>query len=127
MATELGSWLINYIPAEGGRYTGQLVVDSEKVRFVSLYESSNKTIVKAIFVDVAAYAASGGRFIYRYSNDKEAIVDLPVAEIASVRAEKKGLMKRAVITMRDGEEFIFDYGLLSVRKLVEAVESARGG
>ena len=126
MTTELGSWLINYIPAEGGRFTGQLVVDSEKVRFVSLYESSNKTIVKEIFVDVAAFAASGGHFIYRYSNDREAIVELPVAEIASVRAEKKGLMKRAVVTMQGGEEFIFDYGLLSVRKLVEAMESVTG-
>ena len=30
-------------------------------------------------------------------------------------------MKRAVITMTDGTEFVFDYGMLSPKKLVAAV------
>ena len=123
MASSLGSWLINYIPAEGGRFTGELTVDDEKVRFVSIYESSNKTIVKAIFLDVTAFAVSGGHLVYRYFNDTEAVVDLPVSEISAVKAAKKGITKRAVITMKTGEEFVFDYGILPVRKLVETVES----
>jgi len=122
-ATPSNHWVINYIPEEGGRYTGKLDVGTEKLRFVSLYESSNSTIVKAIFLDVVTFAAAGGHTVYRYSNNDEAIVELPGSDIAGVEARKKGLMKRAVITMKDGQVFVFDYGLLSVRKLVESIKS----
>ncbi len=127
MVQELGEWLINYIPEEGGRYTGKLAVTDEKVLFTSLYESSNKTIVKAIFLDVGTFAAAGGHTVYRYSNDDSATVDLPVAEIARVEATKKGMMKRAVVTMTGGEQFVFDYGMLSVKKLVAAIDSIKAG
>jgi hypothetical protein len=127
MVQELGEWTINYIPEEGGRYTGKLVVTDEKVLFTSLYESSNKTIVKAIFLDVGTFAAAGGHTVYRYSNDDEATVDLPVSEIARAEATKKGMMKRAVVTMTGGEQFVFDYGMLSVKKLVAAIESVKAG
>lgn len=124
MAQELGEWTVNYLPEEGGRYTGTLTVSDENATFVSLYESSNKTIVKAIFLDVGSFAAAGGHNVYRYSNDDEARVELPVGEISAVRANKKGLMKQAVVTMQGGEEFVFDYGMLSVKKLVATLESA---
>ena len=127
MAQELGEWTLNYLPEEGGRYTGKLTVTDENVVFVSLYESSNKTIVKAIFLDVSSFAAAGGHNVYRYSNDDEARVELPVTEITGAKANKKGLMKQAVVTMQGGEEFIFDYGMLSVKKLVATIESALNG
>ncbi len=121
--TSSNDWIINYIPEEGGRYTGRLDVGTEKLRFVSLYESSNSTVVKAIFLDVVTFAAAGGHTVYRYSNKDEAIVELPASDIACAEARKKGIMKRAVVTMKDGQIFVFDYGLLSVRKLVESIES----
>ena len=127
MAQELGDWTVNYLPEEGGRYTGTLTVTDEQVTFVSLYESSNRTIVKAIFLDVGSYAAAGGHNVYRYSNDDEARVELPVGDLAAVKAKKKGLMKQAVVTMRGGEEFVFDYGMLSVKKLVATLESVMAG
>jgi hypothetical protein len=64
--------------------------------------------------------------VYRYSNDKTAYVKLPAAEIAKVEAVKKGFMKRAVVTMENGEEFIFDYGMLKVTELVAAIEAISG-
>lgn len=123
MTTDTDSWTINYIPAEGDRFTGKLEVDAEGVRFETLYESSNKTIVRAIFRDVSTFVAAGGHTVYRYSNDDTATVNLPASEIASVKATKHRLMKRAEITMASGEEFIFDYGMLSVKNLVAAVEA----
>ena len=123
VAQELGNWAINYLPEEGGRYTGVVTVTDELVSFKSLYESSNKTIVKAIFLDVGSFAAAGGHTVYRYSNDQEARVDLPAAEIATVEAAKKGLLNRAVVSMKNGETFVFDYGMLKVKKLVAAIDS----
>ena len=123
MITNKNVWIVNYIPEEGGRFTGELKVSKEEVRFVSLYESGNKTIVKALFLDVATFAASAGHMVYRYSNNDEAIVALPAEDIADVAALKKGLFKRAAITMKDGQRFVFDYGLLSVGKLVERISA----
>jgi hypothetical protein len=122
-----GDWTMNYLPEEGGRYTGTLTVGDEKVEFVSLYESSNRTIVKAIFLDVSTFAAAGGHTVYRYSNDEEARVELPVSDIAGVEARKKRLMNRVAITMKDGQEFVFDYGMLSVKNLVQAIDSVTAG
>ena len=48
---------------------------------------------------------------------------LPAQDIASVKATKRMLMKQAVITMEDGQEFSFDYGFLSVKKLVATIQS----
>ena len=79
--------------------------------------------MKAIFLDVATFAAAGGHTAYRYSNNEEAIVELPVGDVANVEAKKKGLMKRVVVTMKDSQVFVFDYGLLSVRNLVESKNS----
>ena len=123
MGQDHGTWTVNYLPEEGGRYTGKLTVTDEKLLFKSLYESSNKTIVKAIFLDVSAYAAAGGHNVYRYSNDDEVCVDIPVGDIVGVEGVRKFLMKRAVVTLREGSTFVFDYGLLSVKKLVAAIQS----
>jgi hypothetical protein len=123
MTNEIGNWAINYLPQEGGRFTGKLKLADDKLQFTSLYESSNKTIVKAIFLDVGSFAAAGGHTVYRYSNDDELHIELPVTEIATVQATKKGVMKQAVVTMQDGAEFVFDHGMLNVKKIVEAIES----
>lgn len=127
MTQELGEWAVNYLPEEGGRFTGKLTVTDEQVSFRSLYESSNKTIVKAIFLDVSSFAAAGGHTVYRHSTDDEARVELPVAEIAGVEATKKGLLKQAVVTMQGGEVFVFDYGMLNPKKIVAAIESVMSG
>ncbi len=119
-------WTINYLPVEGGRFTGKLKVSDDNVAFRSLYESSNATVVKAIFLDVTTFAAAGGHTVYRYSNDHEAVVELPTADISGVSATKKGLMKRAVITMKNNEVFTFDYGMLSVKSLVAKIASVAG-
>ena len=124
MTNERGRWSVNYLPEEGGRFTGTLTLDDEKLDFTSAYESSNKTIVKAIFLDVGSFAAAGGHSVYRYSDDGEARVELPLNEVASVKATKKGLLKQAVVIMQGGDEFVFDHGMLSAKKIVDAVDLA---
>ena len=50
---------------------------------------------------------------------------LPRAAIARAEAAKKRLMKRVVITTTDGRSFTFEYGFLSVSRIVDAI-NARG-
>ena len=116
-------WTINYLPTDGGRLTGKLEVGDQEVRFATLYDSSNKEILKGIAGSIGSFAASGGHAAYVHNTDTEFEVVLPRAEIASAVAAKKGMMKRVLITMSDGSEFLFDYGMLSTKKLVAALNS----
>jgi hypothetical protein len=114
-------WAVNYRPSEGGRITGHAFVDADEVRFEALYDSSNKEIIKGIFGSVAGFAASGGHAVYIHDTDTEFEVVLPRAEIATVTETKKKMIKSGVITMRDGSEFVFDFGMLSPKKFLAAI------
>ena len=116
-------WTLNSLPSDGGRLTGRLSVGPEKGRFSALYDSSNSEIIKGIAGALSVFAASGGHASYVHDSDTEFKVVLPKSEIASAVQAKKGMMKRAVITMTDGSEFVFDYGMLSTKKLVAAINS----
>lgn len=115
------TWTVNYLPADGGRLTGKIEIKPDEVRFDALYDSSNKEIIKGILGAAGSLAASGGHVAYVHDTGSEFSVVLPRPDIASASQVKKGLMKRAVITMNDGTEFTFDYGMLSPKKLVAAI------
>lgn len=116
------SWTANYLP-EGGRLTGHLVVRDDEVVFRALYDSSFKTIAKSIGLAAGALAATGGRLTYLRDDGEEAEVVIPAGSIDRAEAGKKGLMKRAVVHLTDGSTATFEYGVLSVRKLVDAINA----
>ncbi|MEA3503094.1 MAG: hypothetical protein U9R47_09995 [Actinomycetota bacterium] len=115
------TWTINYLPEEGGRLTGKLTVGDDDVRFSALYDSSNSEVIKGVFGSIGAFVATGGHAAYTHNTDTDFEVVLPRGEISSAAQAKKGMMKRAVITMKDGAVFTFDYGMLSTKKLVAAI------
>ncbi len=117
------SWTINYEPEAGGRLTGELTVDDEKLKFVALYDSSNAAGLKTIAAAVGGLAASGGHLGYIMNNDADMELTLPKSEIAETTTKKKMLAKRVIVTMKNGESFTFNYGVLSVDNLAEAIAS----
>ena len=117
------TWTVNYLPADGGRITGKLKVGEEEVQFSGLYDSSNKEVFKGVLGAVTSLAATGGHMAYVNDTDTDFTLMLPRSGIVSAEQVKKGLMKRAVVTMSDGAEFVFDYGMLSPKKLVAALST----
>lgn len=67
---------------------------------------------------------SAGGVSFDTGDPAEEIV-LPREAIAGAEAAKKRLMKRVVITTTDGRKLTFEYGLLSVSRIVDAI-NARG-
>jgi hypothetical protein len=116
------TWTLNYEPAEGGRLTGKLTVDEEKLHFVALYDSSNAAGIKTLLGAAAGLAATGGHLAYIRNNDAQLELELPRAEIENVATKKKLFAKRVIVTMRGGHDFVFNYGMLSVDKLAKAIE-----
>ena len=117
------TWAINYEPKEGGRLTGHLTVDDEKLEFVALYDSSNAAGIKLIAGIVGGIVASGGHLAYIHGNDADMKLILPKKDVASTTMKKKMLAKRVIVTMVGGEDFVFNYGMLSVDKLAAAIQS----
>jgi hypothetical protein len=121
MADELGSWTINYLPEDGGRITGKLILTPGELRFRAMYDSSFKTIAKNIGLAAGTLAASGGSVAFIREDGAEAEIVLPREAIVSAESAKKGMMKQVVVTTTDGRRFVFDYGLLSVKKIVGSI------
>ena len=121
MPDELGSWIINYLPDDGGRLTGRLILTGEEVKFRAMYDSGFKTIAKNIGLAAGTLAASGGSVTYLREDGAEAEIVIPRSAVAGAAAAKKGMMKRVVVTTHDGGEFVFEYGMLSVKKIVAAI------
>ena len=120
------TWTINYLH-EDGRLTGWLHVRDDEVTFEALYDSSFRTVAKNIGLAVGALAASGGHLAYLRDNGEEAEVVFPTGSIAGAHATKKGLVKRVVIELTDGSEHTFEYGMLSVKNMVAAVNDVAVG
>jgi len=121
MTETAGSWTVNYIPEPGVRLTGKLVLTEDELRFRAMYDSSFKTIAKNIGLAVGSLAASGGAVGYLREDGAEAEIVLPRASISNADAAKQGMMKQIVVSTSDGQRFVFEYGVLSVKKIVAAI------
>ncbi len=115
------SWTLNYLPPEGGRLTGTLTVGAEDVVFRALYDSSFKTIAKNIGLAAGSFVGTGGNLVALREEGSDAEIVIPRSLIKQAEAARKGLMKRAVVRLTNDQEFVFEYGLLSVKKLVAAL------
>lgn len=114
-------WTINYLPEEGGRITGKLRLTDTDLEYEGLYDSSNKEVVKGIAGALGTFAVSGGHVSYFHDTDTDFGFTLPRSDVDHAELRKKGLMKQAVIRMKDGSSFVFDYGMLNPKKLIAAI------
>lgn len=114
-------WTINYLPEEGGRITGKLKLTDTDLEYKGLYDSSNKEVIKGIGLSLGAFAATGGHGSYFHDTGTDFGFKLPRADVDHAELNKKGLMKQAVVHMKDGSSFVFDYGLLNPKKLIATI------
>ena len=103
---ELGSWTLNYIPPSGGRYTGKLIVSDRRVLFDAKFDTSLTGTLKELFI------MSGS---HEY-------LSIPKESIRSVEVKSSMLKKKVIVTLHDGTDHTFDYGMLSVDKVAAAIQ-----
>jgi hypothetical protein len=116
-------WTINYLPEEGGRITGKLKLTDTDLEYTGLYDSSNKEVIKGISGSLGAFALSGGHVSYFHDTSTDFGFTLPRADVDYAELNKKGFMKQAIVTMKDGSTFVFDYGLLNPKNLIAAINN----
>lgn len=104
--TSLGTWTIMYQPPGGGRYNGVLNVTDKRLLYDAKFDVSAKGIVEETLF---------------YKTGSEAYVAIPRDRISKVEAKKSMMAKKVIVTLDDGSEHTFNYGMLGVDKIVEAI------
>ena len=106
--SELGTWTLFYLPPNGGKYNGKLVVTTQRLLYDAKFDASFKGMVsEAIFIKWGS----------------QGFFEIPKSAITHVDVEKKMLSKKCILTLTDGSRHTFDYGALNIDKLVAAVQS----
>ncbi len=132
---ELGHWTVNYVPPDGGRFTGRLQITDQAIVFASKQDMGaiNDDLLKSFGLPRAArnavgdFAGTGSRGgVRREIRDEHFTLRLERSHVLSFTAGKRMLLNRVTVAMDDGSTHVFDYGLLSVKKMVAAWEAGRG-
>jgi hypothetical protein len=102
---ELGDWTLNYLPPSGGRYTGKLTVTDRRLLFDAKFDTSLTGTLRELVV-------VGGSYGY---------LSIPKDRIRSIDVKSSMLKKKVEVTLDDDGVHTFDYGMLSVAKVAEAI------
>ena len=104
---EIGHWTLNYIPASGGRFTGPLTVTNQRILFDAQFNTSAAGALRELMVFKGTWG----------------YIAIPKSRIQKTAVVSSMLKKKVVVTLDNGEAHTFDYGMLSVQKIAEAINS----
>lgn len=102
----IDTWTIFYTPPGGKKFNGKLTVTNRRLIYRTLYDAA---------YNPASYHVTFDK------EDKDIIYYINKTDIASVDVQKSFLAKKVIITLTDGTKHEFNYGVLSVDKLVAAI------
>ena len=100
---ELGSWTVNYKPPWGGRYTGKLFVTDRRLLYDAKFDTSAMGIATDLIIT---------------SLQSEGHLEIPRDRIASSGLDGR---TKVLVTLDDGSEHRFDYGMMSAKKIAAAI------
>ncbi|MEO5946394.1 MAG: hypothetical protein ABIP79_06220 [Chitinophagaceae bacterium] len=106
--TKIDTWTILYIPPNGGRYNGKLTITNKRLLYDAKYDVSAKGLLaEAMFIKW----------------DSEGYLEINKEDITDVQDEKSFLAKKVIVTLNDGAKHMFNYGVLNIDKVVEAIKA----
>jgi len=105
---KIDTWTILYSPPGGGKFNGKLTVTNKRLLYDAKYDVSAKGLLSE-----ALFAKWGS----------EGYLEISKADITDVQAEKSFLAKKAIVTLNDGSKHVFNYGMLNIDKVVEAIKA----
>ena len=103
---ELGTWTTNFLIPNVGRYLGDLTITDKRIIFLSKFDTSLQSVINMAFFETF---------------EDEQYMILPRENISQVIPKKSLLNKRVTLVSKDNEEYIIDYGMLSINAIVDAL------
>jgi len=108
--TKIDTWTILYYPPGGGKYNGKLTITNRRLVYDAKFDVSAKGYLpEALFVK---WGSSG-------------YLEFEKSDIVQVEVTKNFLNKKAVLTLTDGSKHVFNYGVMNINKLVDAINRNR--
>jgi hypothetical protein len=107
---ELGRWTTNMIPHGGGRYTGQLVLTTQRLVFHAQFDTSLGGVIGDLFFN----ASDAGTFI-----------TIPKENIREVEPKISFLNKRIVLSTDNDQKYVIDNGMLPVQSILDALSKQK--
>ncbi|MBK6936754.1 MAG: hypothetical protein IPH18_07585 [Chitinophagaceae bacterium] len=102
----IDTWTLLYSPPGGGKFNGKLTVTNKRLLYDAQYDVSAKGLLSE-----AMFAKWGS----------EGYLEIIKSDITDVKAEKSFLAKKAILTLSDGSKHTFNYGMLSIDKVITAI------
>lgn len=102
----IDTWTLNYIAPNYSKYLGKLSVYNDKLEFRAQFDTSLQGLLdKAIFQTI----------------DNEQVIVIQKDIIENTTLKTSFLKNQVVIKLKNNEIHSFDYGILSVKKIHEAI------
>lgn len=105
---KIDTWTILYRTPKGDQYNGKLTVTNKRLIYDAKFDMSLSGIVEeSLFIKFGS----------------EAYVVIPRDRIKNIETEKSFFAKKIILTLDNNERHIFNYGMLNIDKLHQALNS----
>lgn len=104
---KIDTWTVFYIDPKGNRYNGKLTVTNKRLLYNAKFDVSFSGMIEE-----ALFCKTGS----------EGYLTIPKDRITKIETKKSFIKKQIIITIDNGQVHTFDYGMLNIDKIVEAVE-----
>jgi hypothetical protein len=105
---KIDTWTINYTPPNGGLFNGKLTITDKSLHFLATYNMSLNGFLEA---NMYIKDGSHGHLI------------IPKSRIIRIETDKSFFHKKVLVTIDSGQTHTFNYGMLNIDKVVEAISS----
>lgn len=105
---KIDTWTILYSNPQGDKYNGKLTVTNKRLIYDAQFDVSARGIIEeSLFLKFGS----------------EAYIVIPKERIKDITAEKSFFAKKAVVTLDDGSKHTFNYGMLNIDPVIEALKA----
>ncbi len=103
-------WSLIYSNKNGAKYSGKLTVTNKRLLYDAPFDGKSKELIDTSLL--------------QNWNEKQYLI-IDKERIQAIRFEKKVLANKAIITLDNGSEHIFNYGILNIFPIIEAIQTKR--
>ncbi len=106
--SRIDTWSILYTPPGGGKFNGKLTVTNKRLIYDAKYDVSARGLIsEAMFIKWGS----------------EGYLEIHKRDILNIEVKKEFLAKKAILTLADGTIHTFNYGVLNIDKVAEAIKA----
>jgi hypothetical protein len=102
----IDTWTILYKPHGGGMYNGKLHVTDKKLVYDAQFDMSVAGLIRE------SLTLKIGSYLY---------LAIPKNQIKNIEEKSSFFKKQIILTLDNDEKHTFDYGMLSIKKVAEAI------